>query len=345
MADENVPALALTRSDDQILPFAAWGSFRNNAHQFMSPPSVDAIMDFVNELGYTEVIHFVPRMTLIICHLGRTHNIHQRSASPFRLAEEDLRLAKQGGKKKPTTAKQPKPKPTKEKSSKPAPVPKPKETKEEPAKPSPAKHSKMSGENLWTPITEEASTEPSTQPQDDTSANIVRESSSPVDAETGTDINKTNSKGYIKILQIDEEQGKDMDNQVNLKEKTDELDHGQDGSDPGKTPESRPQLEQEFIDEDQVRPDPEKLDNAYTIRDQFLNDKSTKDEPGKLNVDSELVLMVTVPIHQASASVPLLSKPIIDLYPPKPVSSTTQAPIFTATTTTTTTLLLPPPPP
>nr|GFC58830.1 hypothetical protein [Tanacetum cinerariifolium] len=24
MADENVPALARTRSDDQILPFAAW---------------------------------------------------------------------------------------------------------------------------------------------------------------------------------------------------------------------------------------------------------------------------------------------------------------------------------
>ncbi|GKA76656.1 hypothetical protein Tco_0783117 [Tanacetum coccineum] len=28
---------------------------------------------------------------LIICHLGRTHNIHQRSAYPFHLAEEDHR--------------------------------------------------------------------------------------------------------------------------------------------------------------------------------------------------------------------------------------------------------------
>ncbi|GKG51781.1 hypothetical protein Tco_0544419, partial [Tanacetum coccineum] len=27
-----------------------------------------------------------------ICHLGRTHNIHQRSTSPFHLAEEDHRL-------------------------------------------------------------------------------------------------------------------------------------------------------------------------------------------------------------------------------------------------------------
>nr|GEV58640.1 retrovirus-related Pol polyprotein from transposon TNT 1-94 [Tanacetum cinerariifolium]GEW37486.1 retrovirus-related Pol polyprotein from transposon TNT 1-94 [Tanacetum cinerariifolium] len=89
----------------------------NQAHQFMSPPSGDAIMDFVNELGYTEVIHFVLRMAanlgsptkkgrkdkpyvipyyrftkLIICHLGRIHNIQQRSTSLFHLAEEDLRF-------------------------------------------------------------------------------------------------------------------------------------------------------------------------------------------------------------------------------------------------------------
>ncbi|GKF45500.1 hypothetical protein Tco_0132052, partial [Tanacetum coccineum] len=88
MADENVPTPALTRSDDQILPFAAWvpigksnytraSSFEldetrfildanllresleitpiDQAHQFVSPPSGDAIMDFVNELGYIEV--------------------------------------------------------------------------------------------------------------------------------------------------------------------------------------------------------------------------------------------------------------------------------------------------
>nr|GEY47412.1 hypothetical protein [Tanacetum cinerariifolium] len=80
----------------------------------------------------------------------------------------------------------------------------------------------------------------------------------------------------------------------------------------------------------------------------FLNDKSTKDEPGKLNMDSKVVSMVTVPFHQASSSVPSLSTPIIDLSPPKPVPATTHAPIFTATTTPTTTTLplpLPPPPP
>ncbi|GJR77536.1 hypothetical protein Tco_0089901 [Tanacetum coccineum] len=36
----------------------------DQAHLFVSPPSGDAIMDFVNELGYTEVIHFVSRMAV-----------------------------------------------------------------------------------------------------------------------------------------------------------------------------------------------------------------------------------------------------------------------------------------
>ncbi|GJZ59262.1 hypothetical protein Tco_0615078 [Tanacetum coccineum] len=165
----------------------------DQAYRFVSPPSGDAIMDFVNDLrqdfweefvqaiqtfltnkanlgsptkkGRKDKPHVIPYcrfMKLIIYHLGRTHNIHQRSASPFHLAEEDLRLgnqkfipkgkedevfrmpipnelisnnirnapyynaylemvakhdrkivADQGGKKKPATAKQPKPKPSK----------------------------------------------------------------------------------------------------------------------------------------------------------------------------------------------------------------------------------------
>ncbi|GKC25020.1 retrovirus-related pol polyprotein from transposon TNT 1-94 [Tanacetum coccineum] len=97
MADENVPAPAPTRSDDQILPFAAWntltyvekaGTYRfqldedwftldanllrealeitptDQAYPFVSPPSSDVIMDFVNELGYPEVIHFVSSMAV-----------------------------------------------------------------------------------------------------------------------------------------------------------------------------------------------------------------------------------------------------------------------------------------
>ncbi|GKE93626.1 hypothetical protein Tco_1574721 [Tanacetum coccineum] len=220
-----------------------------------------------------------------------------------------------------------------------------------------------------------------------------------LDAEIGADTDKTNSGGDIEILQIGEELGEDVDNQVNIEEKTAELDQGQAGSDPDKTLESRPPPEQVFIDEDQAGPDPgesrvafvgpnpepthddfmanvypnvheslkfptdehviledplslsgtlssmKNLDDAYTIGDQFLNDNSTKDEQGKLNVEAEVVSMVTILIYQASSSVPPLSTPVIDLSSPKPVSSTTQAPIFTATiVTTTTTLPLPPPP-
>ncbi|GKB16922.1 hypothetical protein Tco_0850845 [Tanacetum coccineum] len=368
MADENVSAPALTRSDDQILPFAAWvpigksnfvldlqkkqkkknpnpsctqlSTFNNSgirllmrqrlellrealeitpidqAHQFVSPPSGDAIMDFMNELGYTEEIHFVLRMAvnnmyqpwratllminqclagktsgydkprypvlqmlwgiitstnvdyaelmwedfvqaiqtfltdkanlgsptkkgrkdkphvtpycrftkLIICHLGRKHNLHLRFDSPLHLVEEDLCLgnlkfvpkAEKEGKKKPATAKKLKPKPVKEKSSKPAPAPKPKgkaiATKEQVAQSLLALHmpKRRSTTDQFiflrrTPATKEASTGSSAQPQDDTSANIVGDSQSPADAETGVDTDKINSEGDTELLQIGEE--------------------------------------------------------------------------------------------------------------------------------------------
>ncbi|GKB61361.1 hypothetical protein Tco_0917547, partial [Tanacetum coccineum] len=62
--------------------------------------------------------------------------------------------------------------------------------------------------------TEEASTRPSAQPQDDTSGNI--------------------------IIQFGDEQGNDVANVVNLEERTAKIDEDQAGSDPGKTLESRP---------------------------------------------------------------------------------------------------------
>ncbi|GJZ52150.1 hypothetical protein Tco_0606665, partial [Tanacetum coccineum] len=435
MANENVPAPPPTRSDDQILPFAAWvpigksnfvldsqkkqknlifqiyvdilqninffrafttsasvpaiyiqqfwntltyeaktGAYSfqldenrfildanllrealkitpiDQAHQFVSPPSDDAIMDFVNELGYTEEIHFVSRMAVTSlyqpwrailsminqCLTGKTSGFDRlrypvlqmlwdiitstnvdyaklmreefvqamqtfvvdkanlsippqkgkktkphpitnniRNAPYYNaylemVAKHDQKtIAEEGGKKKsatkagkskkPATAKQLKPKPVKEKSSNPALAQKPKaqgqahvggvaiqEPVAEATRP-------LSRHN---PATKETSTGPSAQPQDDTSANIVRDSPSLADAKTGTDTDKINSGGDTEILQIGEEQGEDVDNQMNLEEKTAELDQGQAGSDTGKTPESRPPPEQVFIDEDQAGPDP-----------------------------------------------------------------------------------------
>nr|GEW35038.1 integrase, catalytic region, zinc finger, CCHC-type, peptidase aspartic, catalytic [Tanacetum cinerariifolium] len=118
MANENVLAPAPIRSDDQILLFATWVPigkriFRDNsidqAHQFVSPSSGDAIMDSMNELGYTEELHFVLRMAVnnlyqpwraILsminqCLTGKTsrkHNINQRFGFLFNMAEDDHRL-------------------------------------------------------------------------------------------------------------------------------------------------------------------------------------------------------------------------------------------------------------
>ncbi|GJU42604.1 hypothetical protein Tco_1195561, partial [Tanacetum coccineum] len=195
--------------------------------------------------------------------------------------------------------------------------------------------------------TDEALTGRSAQPLDDTSANIIRDSPSLADAETGARSDKTSSRDQA-------------------------------GSDPDETLESRPQPEQVHIEEDHVGPDlgiscvdlagpdpksthnefmadlypkvqeslkfpadehvlledplsltrtlssMKNLEDAYAIGDQFINDKSTDDESGKLNVEAEVVSMVTVPIYQASSSVPPLSTPVINLSPPKPASSTTQ---------------------
>ncbi|GKB91405.1 hypothetical protein Tco_0963677 [Tanacetum coccineum] len=89
---------------------------------------------------------------------------------------------------------------------------------------------------------------------------------------------------------------------------------------------------------------PQNLD-AYTFGDQFFIDKPTEEESDKANMETKVESIVTVPIHQASSSVPPLSTPVIDLSPPKPVPSTTQTSIFTATTSTTPiTLPLPTPP-
>ncbi|GKD19955.1 hypothetical protein Tco_1209113 [Tanacetum coccineum] len=208
-----------------------------------------------------------------------------------------------------------------------------------------------------TPTTDEASTRPSAQPQDDTSANIIRDSPFLADAKTCVGSDKKSSRGDTEILQITQEIGEDVEKQVDLEEKTAKLDQDQAGSDPGETHESRPPPMQESLkfpaDEHVLLEEPlsstgtlssmQNLEDAYVIGDRFINDKSTNDESGKLNVEAKVVSMVTVPIYQASSSVPLLSTPVIDLSPPKHASSTTQTPIFIATTTKTTTPLPPPP--
>ncbi|GKD55496.1 hypothetical protein Tco_1288883 [Tanacetum coccineum] len=338
MANENVPAPAPTRSDDQILPFAAWVPIGKSnhldedwftldanllrealeitpidqAHPFVSPPSGDAIMDFVNELGYSEGIitntnvdyaelmweEFVKAIQTFLtdkANLGSPTK-KDRKDKPHKVAAE------KGGKKKSASTKQPKPKPAIEKSSKPAPTSKPKVTKEKTSKASTAKPPKLKPTNekstkatplqkagkgkvskvrnvkssfqlvdesdeepadsepvpepeqegagsctywrcgnsrtcyrgyLTTPYskrkgrtstTDEASTGPSAQPLDDTSANIIRDYPSLGDTETGARSDKISNGGDTKIVQITEELGEDVEKQENVKEKMVELD-------------------------------------------------------------------------------------------------------------------------
>ncbi|GKG44502.1 hypothetical protein Tco_0485940, partial [Tanacetum coccineum] len=64
----------------------------------------------------------------------------------------------------------------------------------------------------------------SAQPQDDTSTNIVRDTPSPADAETCADTDRKNSRDDTEILHFGDEQGDDVTEEVNLKDKTVEID-------------------------------------------------------------------------------------------------------------------------
>nr|GFB72436.1 hypothetical protein [Tanacetum cinerariifolium] len=110
MADENIPAPAPTRSDDQILLFAAWvpmeratllrypvlqmmwgiiTSSNVDYAELLWEEFVQAIQTFLTDKanlnsptkkGRKDKPHVIPYChftKLIICHLGRTHNIHQ----------------------------------------------------------------------------------------------------------------------------------------------------------------------------------------------------------------------------------------------------------------------------
>ncbi|GJW60193.1 hypothetical protein Tco_0109528 [Tanacetum coccineum] len=192
-----------------------------------------------------------------------------------------------------------------------------------------------------TPATKEASTGPYVEPQDDASANIVRDSPSPTDAETGADTDKTNSGGDTEILCVALAGPKpdpileDFIAHVypNVHESL-------------KFPADEHVVLEDLLSSFGNLSSMKNLDDAYNIGDQFIDDKSTKDEPGKLNVESAIVYMVTVPVYQADTSVPPLSTPIIEISSPRSSSPLVHAPIITATTvTTSTTLALPPPPP
>ncbi|GJX58774.1 monodehydroascorbate reductase [Tanacetum coccineum] len=67
------------------------------------------------------------------------------------------------------------------------------------------------------------------------------------------------------------------------------------------------------------------LDKEFSFTDQFLVEKSQEDEPEKTNTEAEVQSMVTVPIHQDTSSVPLMTTPVIDITDPQSDSTTVPA--------------------
>ncbi|GKF42879.1 hypothetical protein Tco_0126221, partial [Tanacetum coccineum] len=76
------------------------------------------------------------------------------------------------------------------------------------------------------------------------------------------------------------------------------------------------------------------LDKEFSFTDQFLVEMSQEDEPEKTNTEEEVQSMVTVPIHQDTSSVPLMTTPVIDITDPQSDSTTVPASMSTTTTTT-----------
>ncbi|GJX58112.1 hypothetical protein Tco_0289502 [Tanacetum coccineum] len=507
MVDENVPAPAPTRSDDHILPFAAWvpirksnyntltyvekgGTYRfqlgenwftldanllrealeitpiDQAYLFVSPLSGDAIMDFMNELGYLEVIYFVSSMAvnhlyqpwrailsminqcltsktfrhdrpkypvlqmlwgiitntnvdyaelmweefvqamqafltdkanlgsptkkgrkdkphvilncrftkLIICEVDEVFGMpipnelisnNIRNAPYYNaylemVAKHDQKVAAEKEEKKNTaSAKQPKSKSATEKSSKLALASKPKPAKEKlaksstakPPKPKPTKEKSTKATPLQNAgkgkVAKVRNVKSSFQLVDEPDEEPAQPEPKPEPGQEGKEPVVEATRPLPRV----EGKGDDVTKELNLEDKTAEIDEDQAGSDPGKTHESRPPPEQVFMDEDQAKPDPgessvalagpdpepthdefmadlypnvqeslkfpvdkhvileeplsssgtlssmKNLEDAYTIGDQFINDKATKDEPEKLNVESGVVSMVTAPIY------------------------------------------------
>ncbi|GKB23359.1 hypothetical protein Tco_0862760 [Tanacetum coccineum] len=319
----------------------------------------------------------------------------RKPRQPTTMTSEEVKKKKKalkaGKSTQPVPAKQPKP--AKKKTSKPTPSNKIRKGKrsnhlveEADEEPQPASELQMEDDeyNLYrgiqmsleslqapvggvrrTPVTPDASTRPSAQPHDDTSADVVHDTSSPVDspndAENAADMQQSNSKNDTKILNDVEEQVEEVSNMVALEERNFEFNEGHAGSGPGKTLESRPPPEEDQAGSDpgqshvaQAGPNPEPMHEDFiSIVYPKVHESLKLTTEKQVHIENPPSSSKTLSSMKnlkdaftfASSSVPPLSTPIIDLSPPKLASPPVQEPIFTTTTTTTTTIPSPPPPP
>nr|GEW24455.1 copia protein [Tanacetum cinerariifolium] len=159
-----------------------------------------------------------------------------------------------------------------------------------------------------TPATQDSSIGPSAQSHDDTSTNMVCDTPSHADAKTGADTEKSTSKADTEIFNDNEEHGEEVSHTMDLEERFVELNKGHAESDPV-YPQVHESLKLATEEHVHIKNPPsssgtlssmKNLDDTFTFGDHFLNDKPSKEEPGKANVETEVESMVIVPIYQAS---------------------------------------------
>ncbi|GJY12748.1 hypothetical protein Tco_0382057, partial [Tanacetum coccineum] len=229
--------------------------------------------------------------------------------------------------------------------------------------------------------THDATTIPSSQPQDDTSEKVVQETSSPIDstsvAAKDTNSERTNSDTGTEVRKGDEEQGDEASTKVALEEKTTNIDEDQTGSELGKTTNFRSPPEHEKKDENQDGSHPGKshvpfagLDLEHMDEDFYATVYPNIHDNLKLRIDEHVLLKnPTSPTRTLSSmknmddtdkfgdqflndkptedeQVPPVSTTVIDLSSAHPYPPPVHSQIITATTGTAITILsLPPPPP
>ncbi|GJZ71979.1 hypothetical protein Tco_0635830 [Tanacetum coccineum] len=213
----------------------------------------------------------------------------------------------------PATAKKPKPNPVKEKSTKPTPLQKAKKDYDlqqgiqislessQPPVSGVAFHEPASGTNhkiptvegkgkgiaTDEPVTEEASTGPSTKPEDNTSANIVCDTPSPTDAETGEDVadkvGPDPGQSHAALAGLNPQPMHEDFVATMYPQAPESLKH---------TDEEHVHLENPLS----LIGTLSSLKNldTFNFSDQFFNDKPTEEEPNKANMETKVDSMVTL---------------------------------------------------
>nr|GEX96706.1 hypothetical protein [Tanacetum cinerariifolium] len=301
-------------------------------HPFVTPPAGEAVMYFVNELGYPKESHFVSKMhvnlntttkkstphvipycqftKLIVYYLESRHNIHRRPESPIHVTCDDFPL---GDLKF---------------------VPK-------------GKVSKIRKENSSFKLIQEEEDQQAPEPHvDDDEYNLQRETTRKLLEFEGKGKGiATDEQAALSLLDLHNPKKRSTTDQYVLQRQT-PITHDEPTGPSAQLQDdtSEKMFQETSSPADSTNVAEKEADTKRTDSDtgtEVLNIDEEQDEPGKPRVDIEVESMVIVPIHQVVSSVPPLSTPVIDILPPKPSSHHVHEQLITATTETITTRLLP----